>query len=628
MSTYSSDLKLELIGTGEASGTWGDDTNNNLNLIQQAIAGVETVTLSSGGTLALAMTNKTISNARNMVIKFTTASIAASTICTVPDSIEKFYIFDATGLTNPTNLQIKTASGSGFTLDAAKIYAAYTDGTNLTEISLDTLGGSVAAASITGTIATSQIADDAVTLAKMAPGTDGNIISYDASGNPVAVATGTCGQVLTSAGAGAPPTFQDAGGGGAISWNTTPITADPATAVSGTGYFANTSSASFTITLPASPSAGDIVAIKDYANTFLTNNLTLGRNGSNVAGVAADAILSIQGIAVTIIYVDATKGWLVVNSGTQSDAAGAEYICATSPCIATVGDYKIHTFTSSNTFTVNASGNSGGSNRVDYLVVAGGGGAQNTNGAGGGAGGYRESNGASSGCYSIGLPANSGVLGSQVCVQAYTITIGAGGTNGQPVGTSGSPSVFAAFTAAGGGAGAGQPCSTGTAGGSGGGGPHGGSPSIGGAGNTPPVSPSQGNPGGKGVDNKTPTTGSKRGGVGGGASTAGPDQTPTVAPAPERAGGAGATSNINNTPTARGGGGGSGAETSPATGSFPVSVGGVGGGGDGARDPGGTQATAGTVNTGGGGGGGGDLAPTDGKNGGSGIVILRYKFQN
>jgi len=158
-STYSSDLKLELMVTGENAGTWGDNTNNNLNLIQQAIAGFEQVTLSSGGTLALVMTDKAISNARNMVIKFATASIAASTICTIPDSIEKFYIFDATGLTNPANLTIKTASGTGFTLDAAKIYAAYSDGTNLKEISLDTLGG---------TIGTAQIADDAVDNDKIA----------------------------------------------------------------------------------------------------------------------------------------------------------------------------------------------------------------------------------------------------------------------------------------------------------------------------------------------------------------------------------------------------------------------------------------------------------------------------
>jgi hypothetical protein len=97
-SAYSTDLKLELMVTGENAGTWGDKTNTNLNLIQQAVAGYEQVTLSSGGTLALAMTQEALSNARNMVIKFATASIAASTICTIPDGIEKFYIFDATGL--------------------------------------------------------------------------------------------------------------------------------------------------------------------------------------------------------------------------------------------------------------------------------------------------------------------------------------------------------------------------------------------------------------------------------------------------------------------------------------------------------------------------------------------------
>ena len=62
-------------------------------------------------------------------------------------------------------------------------------------------------------IDTAHIADDQITLAKMASGTDGNIISYDASGNPVAIATGSSGQVLTSAGAGAPPAFAAAGGG-------------------------------------------------------------------------------------------------------------------------------------------------------------------------------------------------------------------------------------------------------------------------------------------------------------------------------------------------------------------------------------------------------------------------------
>jgi len=176
-SSYSSDLKLELMVTGENAGTWGDKTNQNLKLIQQAIAGFEQVTLNSGGTLALAMSDATLSNARNMVVKFATATIAASTICTIPDSIEKFYIFDATGLTNPENLTIKTASGTGFTLDAAKIYAAYSDGTNLNEVSLDTLGG---------TIGTAQIADDAITNAKIA---DDAVRAAQLSNNAVITAT-------------------------------------------------------------------------------------------------------------------------------------------------------------------------------------------------------------------------------------------------------------------------------------------------------------------------------------------------------------------------------------------------------------------------------------------------------
>ena len=191
-SSYSTDLKLELMVTGENAGTWGDNTNNNLNLIQQAISGFEQVTLSSGGTLALAMTDKTISNARNMVIKFATASIAASTICTIPDSIEKFYIFDATGLTNPTNLTIKTASGTGFALDAAKIYAAYSDGTNLNEISLDTLGGTIGTVQIADSaVTTAKIADDAVTYAKIQDTTTANRVIGAAT-------AGTVGEVQVS----------------------------------------------------------------------------------------------------------------------------------------------------------------------------------------------------------------------------------------------------------------------------------------------------------------------------------------------------------------------------------------------------------------------------------------------
>jgi hypothetical protein len=193
-STFSTDLALELMVTGENAGTWGDKTNSNLNLIQQAIAGFESVALSDGGTITLAMTDATLSNARNMVLKFTGTLTTASTV-TIPDSIEKFYIFDCSAVVAPTNLTIKTVSGTGFTLNAAKIFAAYSDGTDLNEISLDTLGGTIAAADITGTIATAQISDNAITTAKIS---DNQITTAKISANQITTAKISDNQITTA----------------------------------------------------------------------------------------------------------------------------------------------------------------------------------------------------------------------------------------------------------------------------------------------------------------------------------------------------------------------------------------------------------------------------------------------
>jgi hypothetical protein len=151
-------IGLELMGTGENAGTWGDKTNDNLNLVEQAIAGYEAVTITDSTTTTLVMSNAALSNARNMVIKIATITLTGATTVTIPDGIEKFYIFDLTAITGVTNLTIKTASGTGFTAGEAKIVAAYSDGTNLNEIALDTLGG---------TIGSAQIADDAITSAKI-----------------------------------------------------------------------------------------------------------------------------------------------------------------------------------------------------------------------------------------------------------------------------------------------------------------------------------------------------------------------------------------------------------------------------------------------------------------------------
>jgi hypothetical protein len=166
-SSYSTDLKLELMVTGENAGQWGDKTNNNLELIQQAIAGYEAVALSDGGTVTLVMSDAAESNARNMVLKFT-GTLTTASIVTIPDGIEKFYIIDLSAVTGVTNLTIKTASGTGFTAGEAAIVAAYSDGTNLNEISLNTLGGTIGSAQLEdGAVTTAKIPDNAITSAKI-----------------------------------------------------------------------------------------------------------------------------------------------------------------------------------------------------------------------------------------------------------------------------------------------------------------------------------------------------------------------------------------------------------------------------------------------------------------------------
>ena len=117
--------------------------------------------------------------------------------------------------------QVDPQSGTTLTLGTSGDTVSIPSGVTLANAGTVT---GIPTSALTGTIATAQIADDAVTLQKMASGTDGNIISYDASGNPVAVATGSAGQVLTSAGAGAPPTFAAAAGGAYEKLVTTSIT--------------------------------------------------------------------------------------------------------------------------------------------------------------------------------------------------------------------------------------------------------------------------------------------------------------------------------------------------------------------------------------------------------------------
>jgi hypothetical protein len=413
--------------------------------------------------------------------------------------------------------------------------------------------------------------------------------SGDTVSIPCGVTTTNAGTISTAGITGG--TIDNQGGtisgiGGVIEWDTTAKTS-AFTAEANKGYFVNTTSSTITVTLPASPSAGDVIAVKDYANTFDTNKLTLDANGNKIQGSTIDFDITVEGANSQFIYVDSTRGWVLTDASKASDIAEvALFISASGGTETTCGDFKIHTFTSPGTFCVSQIGNgptnpAGGPTNVDYMVVAGGGAGGN---GGGGAGGFRTTF-PSPGCNAGSFP---------ITATAFPITVGGGGA---PSGGSGSNSVFSTITSAGGG-GAGATNNPAEDGGSGGGGAS--NRPTAGSGNTPPVSPPQGNPGGPG---------SPGGGGGGGANAAG-----SPGGSNGGAGGSGSPNSINGTATTRAGGGGGGA---------PGSGGAGGAGGGGAGGPNG--AGDGTVNTGGGGGGnwyGGNIG-----SGGSGIVIIRYKYQ-
>lgn len=379
-------------------------------------------------------------------------------------------------------------------------------------------------------------------------------------------------------------TWATVSGGSGISW--TEVTGTTQTMAVNNGYIANNAS-QVALTLPATSSVGDTVYIvgkgsggwniksnsSAAAQTVKFSNETSPTSSSSAISLrisvyAADAI--------TLVCTVANSVWTALDHGSSQP-----YIVATGGTITTDGNYKVHTFTSSETFTITS-----GSGSVDALVVAGGGGGagglSTECDGGGGAGGYR---------YLTGLSYTPG---------AYTVTIGAGGAGGANAsGSNGSNSVFDIYTSIGGGGGGHS--TVGSSGGSGGGG---GSGNSGGSGTV-----GQGNAGGTGFS-------SNAGGGGGGAGAVGGNAA-SVAIAGN--GGVGLSNSITGSSVFYAGGGGGSANGGGTGGS-----GGNGGGGAGSVGTG--SGVAGTANTGGGGGAGGNNSPGGGA-GGSGVVIIRYQFQ-
>jgi hypothetical protein len=373
---------------------------------------------------------------------------------------------------------------------------------------------------------------------------------------------GTSGNVLTSNGSAWVSSAPVTGG---LSWQS--VQTSNFTAVAGNGYPVNTTSGAITVTLPASPSAGNFITLSDYAGTFATNNLTINPNGKNLNGASTNKLLINNRYSVNLVYIDATQGWI---------------------------SYADNTTTPSNPpYT------------ATYLIAAGGGSGGNAPSGDGGQGG-----GGAGGLLTGTTTVTVGTT--------YSFVVGGGGATN----TNGSDSTGFGLTAIGGGKG-GQPDATpGSAGGSGGGGSENGSP-AGGAGTS-----GQGNSGGAGG----PTIVGGGGGGAGAAGTAGYYSGSNNGANYGGPGGAGSTTSLITTSQATSasvgqvvsssvyfcGGGGASMYVgwTPASNSGSP---GSGGGGQGAKNS--TNATAGSANSGGGGGGLGSSG-SGATTGGSGVVLL------
>ena len=332
-STYSP-LGIELMATGENAGTWGTKTNTNLQLIEQLVGGYSAKSIAGGAqTTALTITDgNTTGTGQFRMIEFT-GTITGNQIVTIPLDVETFYFLRNT-TSGAHTVQFKYVSGSdgGTTFSATDkgdklVFATANDGTNPqikeialssppggsnTQIQFNDSGSFGGSANLTFDGSNVQIAaqgdlrladaDSSHYVALQAPTTVASNVTLTLPNND-----GDADQALITDGSGN-LSFSTISGGAA--WQAVVTSASKA-AVAGEGYFLNTTSNAITLTLPGSASIGDFVSFVDYAGTFDTNNLTIARNGHKIQGATADLTVSTERAANTLVYVDATQGWLL-----------------------------------------------------------------------------------------------------------------------------------------------------------------------------------------------------------------------------------------------------------------------------------------------------------------------------
>jgi hypothetical protein len=231
-STYSTDIQLELVTTGEKAGLWGGITNTNLQILEQAATGYASIDMAAAS-ITLVLTDGSTSNGKNIYLRLY-GTLAANRTLTMPVTAERVWIIkDETvrGNSNYTLGVLTASSGSTVPVPPGVVMLCRSDGS-------DTVG--------------------AILQKGYATITDSNT---------------------------------------------------PYTAVAGAQIFANTASNPITVNLPASPSTGDEVTIIDTRGSWASNNLTVGRNGKLINTGTSDLTLSNNGQSITLVYIDATRGW-------------------------------------------------------------------------------------------------------------------------------------------------------------------------------------------------------------------------------------------------------------------------------------------------------------------------------
>ena len=343
-STYTP-LGVELMATGENAGTWGTKTNTNLNIIEQISGGYKVQTLNTAGaganTTALTESDgSTGATVATRVIIFGAESpetISGNKIVTFPVGIENFYLIK-NSTSGSYTVQLKAASGSGATVTWATsdkgwklvyfdgvatntgVYdvgfgAATSPGGSTTQVQFNDSGAFAGDANFIWNASTGLNIGSQKEI-RLQDSTGGEYIGQKASGTttsytltwPAAVAGGN-GYLLKST-TGGVLSWEEASAGG-TSWQAVKTTTY--TAVAGQGIFANTSGGAWTLTLPASPSIGDEVSFVDYAGTFDSNNLTIGRNSSKIHGADSDLTVATERAANTLVFTDSTQGWLLTS---------------------------------------------------------------------------------------------------------------------------------------------------------------------------------------------------------------------------------------------------------------------------------------------------------------------------